>query len=53
LRCLREDVHVGVMDLSGHGRSGQVLGVLVLRANAFARRAAEFLEVVLGVACHG
>jgi hypothetical protein len=53
LRCLREDVHIGVIDLSGYGRSGQVLRVLVLRTNAFARRAAEVLEVVLGVACHG
>jgi hypothetical protein len=42
-----------VIDLSGYGRSGQVLRVLVLRTNAFARRAAEVLEVVLGVACHG
>ena len=53
LRCLREDVHIGVIDLGGHGRSGQVLRVLVLRTNAFARRAAEVLDVVLRVVRHG
>ena len=53
LRGLREDVHIGVRDLGGHSCSGQVLGVLVFRTNALARCAAEALEVVLGVACHG
>ena len=40
-------------DLGGHSCSGKVLRVLVLRTNAFARRAAEALKVVLGVAGHG
>ena len=50
MRCLREDVHIGVVDLSGHGRGRLVLGVLVLGTNTLARRAAEVLKVV---ACHG
>lgn len=43
-------MHIGVRNLSRNSRSRQVLRVLVLRANAFARCAAE---VVLGVAGHG
>lgn len=46
-------MYVGVRDLGGHSCSGKVLRVLVLRTNAFARRAAEALKVVLGVAGHG
>lgn len=47
LRCLREDVHIGVRDLGGHSCSGEILRVLVLRTNALARCAAEVLEVVV------
>lgn len=46
-------MYVGVRDLGGHSCSGKVLRVLVLRTNAFARRAAEALKVVLGGAGHG
>jgi len=52
LRSLREDVDIGVRDLGRHSRGRLILVVFVLRTNALARRAAEALEVVVGVARH-
>ena len=52
LRSLREDVDIGVRDLGRHSRGRLVLVIFVLRTNALARRAAEALEVVVGVARH-
>jgi hypothetical protein len=46
-------VHIVVVDLGRYGGGRLVLRVLVLRANAFARRAAEVLQIVLGEVRHG
>jgi hypothetical protein len=53
LRCLRENVDIGMRDLCGHSRCRLVLRVFVLGTNALARCTADVLEVALGVARHG